>query len=97
MSGSDVEAVVARRANLTSELAKLAQRRVELLAEDEDLEVTERVLRRLGELHYGEPAVAEYAPPQDPLYGLMERGIARGRAALGMVRSAIEKRTRLSG
>ena len=95
MSGSDVQAVAARRANLAGELAKLDQKRTELLAEDEDLEVTERVLHRLGELHYGEPA--EYEEPQPPpagrpLQGLLERGLAGGRKALDAVRSAVERR-----
>ena len=91
MSGSDVEAVAARRARLVSELMKLDEKRMALLAEDEDLEVTERVLRRLGDLHYGEPAPSEYAPAENPLHSLMERGIASGRKALQMVRSAVEK------
>lgn len=95
MSGSDVEAVAARRANLESELAKLDQKRVELLAEDEDLVVTERVLRRLGELHYGEPAEYEEpaSSPEGPLQSLLERGLSGGRRALDLIRSTVEKRT----
>ena len=95
MSGSDVEAVTARRANLTGELAKLAQKRIELLAEDEDLAVTERVLRRLGELHYGEPAECEdpEPSPERPLHGLLERGLSKGRRALDLIRSTVEKHT----
>jgi hypothetical protein len=84
MSGSDAEAVAMRRANLVSELAKLEARRVELLQEDSDLEVTERVLRRLGELHYGEPAVLAEAPPSGRLQSLLQRGLAEGRKALAL-------------
>jgi len=93
MSGSDVEAVAARRASLVSELAKLERRRHELLEEDEGLEVAERVLRRLGELHYGEPADAEPPPPEGPLDALVERGLSGAKKALDLVRSAVERRT----
>lgn len=94
MSGSDVEAVAARRAALVSALAKLDQRRVELLEEEHDLEVTERVLRRLGELHYGEPLMAEHTPfggAPSSLRKLVERGLSGGRKALQFVRSAVAR------
>ena len=93
MSGSDAEAVAARRASLVSELAKLERRRLELLEEDEGLEVAERVLRRLGELHYGEPASTEPPPPEGPLDALVERGLSGAKKALDLVRSAVERRT----
>ncbi len=94
MSGSDVEAVAARRARLGSELAKLDRTRLELIEEDQDLEVTERVLCRLAELHYGEPALIEEAPQAGgPLHALLERGLSGGRRALDLVRSAVERRT----
>ena len=92
MSGSDVEAVAVRRASLVSELAKLERRRLELLEEDEGLEVAERVLRRLGELHYGEPAFVEQPPPEGPLDTLVERGLSGAKKALELVRSAVERR-----
>ena len=93
MSKSDVEAVAARRANLVSELAKIDRTRLDLLEEDEGLEVAERVLRRLGELHYGEPAPTEAPPPDGPLDALVERGLSATRKALELVRSAVERRT----
>ena len=93
MSTSDVEAVAARRASLVGELAKIDRTRHDLLEEDEGLEVAERVLRRLGELHYGEPAPMEPPPPEGPLDALVERGLSGARTALELVRSAVERRT----
>ena len=93
MSRSDVEAVTVRRSSLVNELARLERRRLDLLEEDEGLEVAERVLRRLGELHYGEPAVVEPLPPEGPLDALVERGLSGARKALDLVRSAVERRT----
>src|SRR5262245_31380869 len=96
MSASDVEAVTARRAVLISEKAKLEQDRLDLLAEDQDLEVAERVLRRLGELHYGEPLSVEDLPSNETpgaLQSIVERGLSSGRRALDILRSAVERRT----
>ena len=93
MSGSDVEAVAARRARLGRELAKLDRTRLDLLEEDQDLEVAERVLSRLADLRYGEPAFIEEAPQAGPLHALLERGLSSGRRALDLVRSAVERRT----
>lgn len=91
MSKSDVEAVAARRANLISELARIDRTRLDLLAEDEDLQVAERVLRRLADLHYGEPS--EPPPSEGPLDAFVERGLSVTRKALDRVRSAVERRT----
>jgi outer membrane protein TolC len=93
MSKSDVEAVAARRANLISELARIDRTRLDLLAEDEDLQVAERVLRRLADLHYGEPAPSEPPPSEGPLDAFVERGLSVTRKALDRVRSAVERRT----
>lgn len=95
MARSDLDAVVARRAALVDELAKLDRTQAALIEEDQDLEMTERVLRRLGDLHYGEPAVTIDAPAATPgaLHNLLERGLSGGRRALQLVRSAVERRT----
>jgi len=95
MSRSDLDAVTARRAVLVGELAKLDQTRTDLLQEDQELEVTERVLSRLGDLHYGEPAVMSDGPAETAgaLRHLLERGLSGGLKALELVRSAVERRT----
>lgn len=93
MSRSDVEAVAARRASLISELAKLERTRLQLLEEDEDLEVAERVLRRLGALRYGEPAAIAPPSPAHPLHALLAWGLSSGRKALERVRSAVARPT----
>ena len=50
MGRSDLDAVAARRAAITCEFTQIEAKRTDLLAEDRELEVTERVLRRLGEI-----------------------------------------------
>jgi hypothetical protein len=95
MSRSDLDAVTARRAALLGERARLDQTRDDLLQEDRELEVTERVLRRLGDLHYGEPALTPSEPvfTANGLHHLWERGLSGGRKALQLVRAAVERRT----
>jgi hypothetical protein len=48
MSKPDLDAVTARRAAVANELAALEKMRAEMEAEDQDLIVAERVLRRLA-------------------------------------------------
>ena len=50
MSRSDLDAVAARRAALGAERAKLDQTRTELFQEDQELEVTERVLMAIEDI-----------------------------------------------
>lgn len=57
MSKPDLEAVVARRAAVANELAALAKMRAEMEAEDNDLMVAERVLKRLADLSVAEAPV----------------------------------------
>jgi chaperonin cofactor prefoldin len=49
MSKVDLEAVIARRAAVANELKALEKMRAEMEAEDQDLIVAERVLRRLAD------------------------------------------------
>ena len=49
MSKVDLDAVVARRAAVANELKALEKMRAEMEAEDQDLIVAERVLRRLAD------------------------------------------------
>jgi hypothetical protein len=53
------------------------------------------VLSRLGDLHYGEPAVMSDGPAETAgaLRHLLERGLSGGLKALELVRSAVERRT----
>jgi hypothetical protein len=48
MSKPDLDAVTARRAAVANELAALEKMRAEMEAEDQDLLVAERVLKRLA-------------------------------------------------
>jgi hypothetical protein len=50
MSKPDLEAVLARRQAVANELAALEKMRTEMEAEDQDLMVAERVLKRLESL-----------------------------------------------
>lgn len=50
MRRADLDTVLARRAVLASELVALDRLRVEMVAEGQDLDVAERVLKRLGEM-----------------------------------------------
>jgi hypothetical protein len=95
MGRSDLDAVAARRAALVGERAKLDQTRADLIEEDQELEMTERVLRRLGELHYREPALVADTSTDAPsaLHNLLERGLSGGRGVLQRLRSAVERRT----
>ncbi len=49
MSKADIDTVIARREAVANELKALEKMRVEMKAEDQDLVVAERVLRRLAE------------------------------------------------
>lgn len=49
MSKADLETIIARRAAVANELKALEKMRAEMEAEDQDLIVAERVLRRLAE------------------------------------------------
>lgn len=50
MSKPDLEAVTARRTAVANELAALEKMRADMEAEDQDLQVAERVLKRLAAL-----------------------------------------------
>lgn len=61
MNKTDLEAVIERRAMLVREVAELEKLRSELEEEDRELQVAERVLRRLAEgVRIGRPR-----PPAD--------------------------------
>jgi hypothetical protein len=49
MSKADLETVIARRAAVANELKALEKMRAEMEAEDQDLIIAERVLRRLAD------------------------------------------------
>ncbi|HVV33216.1 MAG TPA: hypothetical protein VHC73_08325 [Vitreimonas sp.] len=50
MNGPNLDTVTARRAQIASELAGLEKLRAEMVAEDQDLVVAERALKRLASL-----------------------------------------------
>ena len=54
MSKPDLDAVTARRAAVANELAALEKMRADMEAEDQDLIVAERVLKRLAGRDYPE-------------------------------------------
>lgn len=54
MQKTDLDAVAARRAMVAREIAALEQMRSEMEAEDEELAVAERVLRRLADMPRGD-------------------------------------------
>jgi hypothetical protein len=56
MSKPDLETVSARRAEVANELSALDRMRAEMEAEDEELQVAERVLKRLQGLAADEAA-----------------------------------------
>ena len=63
MSQPDLDTVTARRESVKAEMTALEKMRRELEAEDEDLVVAERVLKRLAEL----PSVEAFSStPSDP-------------------------------
>ncbi|MGD9980243.1 MAG: hypothetical protein AB7H66_16305 [Hyphomonadaceae bacterium] len=57
MSKPDLDLVMARRQAVANELAALEKMRAEMEAEDQDLVVAERVLKRLATQSRAEPAV----------------------------------------
>jgi hypothetical protein len=64
MTTPDLKSVVERRATVARELRALEKMRTEMLAEDEELEVAERVLRRLSGLEESEELT--YVEPETP-------------------------------
>lgn len=102
MGRSDLEAVAARRAAVVRELTEMELKRAELLAEDQDLEVTERVLKRLADLFYadsqpvtrslegGGETTRNGAP--GIIQGLLVGSLLAGRGGWTKIRSAVERR-----
>ena len=101
MSNVDLEAVTVRRRALEHELAQVEQRHAELLAEDQELEITARVLARLS--GYDRQSVEitpveDVAPPPSlenatrALRGLVSGGLEQGRSALAKIRATVERR-----
>jgi hypothetical protein len=77
MANTDLTGVRARRVHLTRELVQVERKRVELLAEDDELGLTENVLRRLGRLGVADrpatpPAAASAAEAQPSWLRLAE-------------------------
>lgn len=91
MSGTDLEAVARRRIILASQIAGLERRRVGLREEYQELEVTERVLRRLGERVSPEPLMAADPPPAGRLHTLLLGGLVGGRRFVKLVRLVVER------
>jgi hypothetical protein len=60
MSGPDLDTVTARRAAVASELSALEKMRAEMEAEDHDLVVAERVLKRLAVLPRAEAPLSNH-------------------------------------
>jgi hypothetical protein len=56
MTKPDLDVVIARRQAVANELAALEKMRAEMEAEDQDLIVAERVLKRLAAQSVAEPA-----------------------------------------
>jgi len=61
MSKPDLDAVLARREAVANELAALDKLRAEMEAEDQDLQVAERVLKRLEGLSMPEDSASNDA------------------------------------
>lgn len=101
MSNVDLEAVAVRRRTLEHELAQFEQRRAELLAEDQELEITARVLTRLAGYDRREPEIApveEMAPlpgienATRALRDLVSGGLEQGRNVVAKIRATVERR-----
>lgn len=91
MSGSDIDAVAARRAALAAKMAEVDRTRVDLLQEDDGLEVAERVLQRLGRMHYGEPTPLADAVTETRHHSFFDDGLSATRQVAGNLRSALER------
>lgn len=66
MSKPDLDTVLARRTQIKGELDALEQMRVDMEAEDQDLLVAERVLKRLASLPIADtsaPSSSQETPP----------------------------------
>jgi hypothetical protein len=71
MSQPDLDTVMARRETVKAEMAALDKMRLELEAEEHDLVVAERVLKRLAE----QPCVSAPVSAPTNLHVLSETGI----------------------
>ena len=83
MDNSGLGALSARRAQLALRLAELEQRRAELASEDQELVVTERVLRSLGGSATEQPQPrGQAASPQ------VQLGLAKAASVFSSLRAA---------
>ena len=99
MSSSDLDAVVARRQTLARELAKCDAARADLMAEDVELQVTERVLIRLTDYCRSDAPEAVLVGDEYPaervlhrttkaLSGLVEGGLDAGKELVRRLKNA---------
>ncbi|MGQ0532476.1 MAG: hypothetical protein ACT4OF_07275 [Caulobacteraceae bacterium] len=79
MGRSDLDAVAARRAEIARALEGLEVKRTVLAAEDEELDVTERVLKRIDRLTHAETTFPANYVVDEPIH----------RRAIGVIRALV--------
>lgn len=78
MTKPDLDMVVARRASVVRELAEMEKLRAEMEAEDQELAVAEKVLKRLSETQARPPRAASSEAPAGQVKGRWDGPILDG-------------------